>query len=167
MPLRLRPRFEAVAPCGPDEAARRLRAALARPGAGFRGGVYGAHALVHVPAAEERVWSPFLSLDIYGRPGETRVRGLFGPKPSVWTLFVAAYGVCACVAFFAGGFGWAQWGLGQTPWALAGLPAAAAGALVVFGLAQYGRRRGQAQMAALRAFLDGALGTDGGAADGK
>lgn len=159
MPVRMRPRFEFVAPCPPGEAVGRLRAALDRPETCCRGRVYPGHAVLYVPAAEERVWSPFLSLDFGSREGQTEVRGRYGPKPATWSLFVAAYAVCGCLALFALVYGWAQWSLEQSPWAFAVLPGAALAALGVYGLARYGQWRGRAQMEALRAFLDDAIET--------
>lgn len=153
----MRPRFESVAPCPPEAAPQRLSAALARPGAPCRGRVFGTHAVLDVLHEEEHVWSPFLSLDLDWHPEGTRVRGLFGPKPSVWSLFVAAYAICLFAAIFGFGFGLVQWSLGQTPWALAVLPLAGLGAIVTYGFARLGQTRGRGQMDALRAFLDRAL----------
>lgn len=157
MSARMRPRFEFAAPCPPEEAARRLRDALDRPDAWCRGSVYRGHAVLHVPDAEQRVWSPFLSLDFDGQRGSTRVRGRYGPKPSIWSLFVAAYAICGCLALFALVFGWAQGSIGQTPWAYAAVPAAALGALGTYGLARWGQRLGRGQMESLRSFTDRAL----------
>lgn len=160
MPLRLRPRFEAVAPCPSQAAAGRLQAALDRPDAPCRGRVYGAHAVLHVREADERVWSPFLSVDLVGHPEGTLVRGLFGPTPSIWSLFVAAYAVSAFAAVFGAGFALVQWSLGQAPWAGLVVPAAAALALATYAAARAGQRRGRAQMDLLRGVLDDALGAD-------
>lgn len=157
MAARMRPRFECTIPCPPGEAARRLRSALGRPGAWCRGAVYPGHAVLHVPDAEQRVWSPFLTLDFDGEDGQTWCRGRFGPKPSVWSLFVAAYAFCACLTVFALVFGWAQGALGQAPWAYAVVPAAGLGALGVYGLARWGQHRGDEQMVALRRFFEEAM----------
>ncbi len=154
----MRPRFDVVAPCPSLAAAERLRAALGRADAPCRGRVFGNHAVLHVLDAQERVWSPFLSVDLVGHREGTLVRGLFGPKPSVWSLFVAAYGVCGFAAVFAAGFGIVQWSLGQPPWAFLLLPVAAAGALATFGFARYGQQKGRDQMHLLRDFLDDVLG---------
>ena len=159
MPARMRPRFEFVAPCPPAQAAERLRAALGRPGAWCRGSVYRGHAVFYVPRDEERVWSPFLSLDFDWASEQTHVRGLYGPKPAMWSLFIAGYAVCGCLAIFALAFGWSQSSIGQTPWAYAVAGAAGLGALGVYGLARYGQWRGRGQMEALRRFVDDALGT--------
>jgi hypothetical protein len=156
--VRLRPRFEYVAPCSPVDAAARLQAALRRPGAPCRGDVFDGHAVLYVLPSEERVWSPFLSLDVVRHPEGTRVRGLFGPKPAVWSLFVAAYAVCLFGALFAAGFAVAQWTLGQPAWwALGVLLAAGLGALATWGFARYGQRRGRDQMNVLRGVVDDAL----------
>ena len=159
MSARLRPRFEFVTPLAPEVALRQLRDALTAPTAACRGTVFRGHAVLHVPDAEQRVWSPFLSLDFDWHPEGTRVRGLYGPKPTIWSLFIAAYAVCAFLAVFALAYGASQWTLGRTPWVLAGLPLAALGSLVVYGFARYGQQRGRAQMNHLRHVLDTALDT--------
>ena len=155
MSVRMRPRFEVVVPC--LTASEHLRSALVRDDAMCRGEVFGRHAVIHVPEAEEHLWSPFLSLDLVAQRDGTLVRGLFGPKPSIWSLFVAAYGVCAILVVFALGFAYAQWSIGQAPSALAVVPLAGVGALVTTGFARYGQWKGRAQMDQLRTFVDDAL----------
>lgn len=47
------------------------------------------HVFIKIPKDKQHFWSPQLDLEIYQFEGEkTEVRGLFGPKPSVWTLFM-------------------------------------------------------------------------------
>ena len=160
MPARFRPRFEFVTPLAPEVALRRLRDALASPTAACRGDVFRGHAVLYIPDAEQHIWSPFLSLDFGWHPEGARVRGLYGPKPTIWSLFLAAYAVCAFLAVFALAYGGAQWMLERTPWALAVLPLAALGGLAVYGFARYGQHRGRAQMDHLRHVLDTALDTN-------
>ncbi|MEM1056238.1 MAG: hypothetical protein AAGI52_11975 [Bacteroidota bacterium] len=155
----MRPRFEYIAPCPADAAPERLHAALAREDAPCRGRVFGGHAVLHVLHDQERVWSPFLSLDIVWHGEGTLVRGLFGPKPSIWSLFVAAYAICGFGALFAAGFAYVQWTLDQPPWALWLVLVAALGALATYAFARYGQQRGRGQMDLLRGFLDDALAT--------
>lgn len=157
LPVRLRPRFEATVPRPPSEVTAQLREALAQPDAPCRGRVFGDHAVLYVLHADERIWSPFLSLDMAWDPNGTHLRGLFGPKPSVWSLFVASYALCCFGGFIAAGFAYAQWTLGQPTWALGGLVLALGGALLTWLLARYGQRRGRQQMRLLRSFLDHAM----------
>ena len=156
MAARLRPRFEFVTPCSPEEALGRLRTALAAPGA-LPGRVFPGHAVVHIPETDQRVWSPFLSLDVGWHPEGSVVRGRFGPKPSIWSLFVAAYAACGFGALFALVFAASQWSLGQPAWALGVLPVVALGALATYGFARYGQLRGHDQMERLRGVVENAL----------
>jgi len=47
------------------------------------------HIFIDVPEEENHFWSPQLHLEIEETPeGKALVKGLFGPKPQVWTLFI-------------------------------------------------------------------------------
>ncbi|MEM6326055.1 MAG: hypothetical protein AAF791_02960 [Bacteroidota bacterium] len=153
----MRPRFEYVAPCPPVAAPGRLQDALEQTDAPCRGRVFGSHAVLHVLHRDERVWSPFLSLDLAGHGDQTLVRGLFGPKPSIWSLFVASYAVWTFGAVFALGFAYVQWTLDQPMWAFWLLLVSGIGALATYAFARYGQRRGRGQMDLLRRFIDDAL----------
>ncbi|GAB5520914.1 MAG: hypothetical protein RhofKO_31650 [Rhodothermales bacterium] len=158
LPIRLRPRFERITPHTPSEVLTQLRAALDAPNAPCYGNIFGDHAVLHVLHTDEHIWSPFLSLDVACHPEGTRVRGIFGPKPAVWSLFVAAYAICLFGALFAAAFAYAQSSLGQPAWALSGIALAGVGALVTWGFARYGQHLGREQMILLRRFLDEVLG---------
>lgn len=115
--------------------------------------------LLSAPAAEQRVWSPWLSIDVAPRGDGTHVHARFSPHPSVWTGFAFGYltlGVVFLVALViassgtlvpGAGQGWALWLAGGVALAIAGM----------WGAAQLGQRLGAAQMEALRGALDRAL----------
>jgi len=47
------------------------------------------HIVIDVPEDENHFWSPQLNIEIDKiEEGKTIVKGLFGPKPQVWTLFM-------------------------------------------------------------------------------
>lgn len=104
------------------------------------------HIYLRVPKSEEHFWSPRLNLVIEKHEKGTLVRGLFGPKASIWTAFVffyAAFGVATLAMLF--------WGLSQNtldmyPWALWFVP----GGLLTIGgiylLTQFGQKLGFPQM---------------------
>lgn len=118
------------------------------------------HALLSVPKAEQRLWSPWLYLDIHPHPegtSATEVLCRFAPHPSVWTAFAFSYLVLT-VGVLAGLVGGAaQLMLGRTPQAAWLIPACLAMGLVLFGLARAGQRLAAAQMQALRDQLRAAL----------
>lgn len=47
------------------------------------------HIIIDVPKKEEHFWSPQLNLEIEkSEDNKSVLKGLFGPKPQVWTLFM-------------------------------------------------------------------------------
>jgi hypothetical protein len=160
MTLRLRPRFEVATAHPPEQVIQRLRSTVERPDAPWPGRVFADHAVVHVPPAEQHIWSPFLSLDLHGHEDGSLVRGTFGPKPSIWTLFAASYAACGFSVFFAVAYAASQWLIGEPAWALAAIPVAVLGAACTYAAALYGQHKGREQMDGLRAVLDRALGAD-------
>lgn len=70
----------------------------------LRGKVVGDHIVIDVAKAEEHFWSPQLQLEVEeAENGKTStVKGLFGPKPTLWTLFMFIhFGVALAFAVFA------------------------------------------------------------------
>lgn len=118
------------------------------------------HALLSVPKAEQRLWSPWLYLDIHPHPqstSTTEVLCRFAPHPSVWTAFAFSYLVLA-VGVLAGLVGGAaQLMLGRAPQAAWLVPGCLLVAAVLFGLARAGQRLAAVQMQALRDQLRAAL----------
>lgn len=47
------------------------------------------HVIIDIPAEENHFWSPQLNIEIEKiEENKSLVKGLFGPKPQVWTLFI-------------------------------------------------------------------------------
>jgi hypothetical protein len=158
---RMRPRFTFAVSGTPTQAMKRLRARLEAPDAPCIGRVYAEHkhALLKIHPSDQHLWSPQLSLDFEAqRGGGTLVRGLLGPHPSVWTLFMCAYAVLAFVGFGIGMYGYAVWSLGQPGlWTLWLLPGMGVLAGLVYALSLLGQHWGYAQMVVLRRAVTDAL----------
>ncbi|NBC18152.1 MAG: hypothetical protein GVY18_12645 [Bacteroidetes bacterium] len=153
-PPRLRPRFRRTVSASPSRVAERLRTALAEADRPWQWDGYGHHFVIRVPEAERHFWSPQLSIDLEATSDATTVRGLFGPHPSIWTLFVAAYGVAAFAGVTGLLFGLSQWTLDQPPIALWAVPGAALLAGITYGVGLVGRRLGYEQVLQLRDVID-------------
>ena len=55
----------------------------------FLGNIVDGHVFISVSKKDEHFWSPQLHLEILEETGKTStLKGLFGPKPQVWTLFM-------------------------------------------------------------------------------
>ena len=65
--------------------------------------VVGDHIIIDVAKEHEHFWSPQLQLEVEDRDDNTSiVKGHYGPKPSLWTLFMFIhFGVALAFAIFA------------------------------------------------------------------
>jgi len=85
----LRPRFTIELKENKQEVLNRFADELKKETTKFRGSFVDNHLFISVSKKEEHFWSPQLHLEIIEAPDETStLKGLFGPKPQVWTLFM-------------------------------------------------------------------------------
>ena len=86
--------------------------------------------------------------------GGLEIRGLYGPKPSVWAVFFMSYAALAVLSLFAGVFGLSQIMLNNSApilWAIPIMGAVAAGLYLV---AQGGQKIGAEQMFRIHHFYE-------------
>lgn len=155
----LRPEFEFIFRGNADEVAARVRAML-REQPDRVGGLFAPGRIELVPArSEQHLWSPQLTADLtpLEEGGSTHIHVRFGPHPHVWSMYLAMHAIGAIGTLGAGVFGYSQYLVGQTPWALWALPAAPALAALVWALAFVGQSMSAEQMYELRRFLERAL----------
>lgn len=113
------------------------------------------HIVIDVPVEENHFWSPQLNIEIEKvEDNKTIVKGMFGPKPQVWTMFMFFHFAVA-VAFI--GFtvmAYVQWSLNmENLFALImviGLPIIW---IIMYFLGRIGKRTGHKQMDELNDFL--------------
>jgi hypothetical protein len=89
----VRPRFSVLTAESSETIKQRIQDALAQENATCRGKVYDQFASLSLPADQLHYWSPRLRMTIEKTDEGTEVRGLYGPKPAVWTMFVFFYSV--------------------------------------------------------------------------
>lgn len=135
----------------------RFRDCLASGQCGFEGHVGRKELSIALAGDARHVFSPWVSLSVYPHDGGARLRGVFGPHPHLWTMFVFIYASWS-VIFVAGLiYGYAQWVTKADPaemWVSLSVALAAAvfqGASCAVDLV--GRGRSRPQMDAMRAFL--------------
>jgi hypothetical protein len=128
------------------------------------GGAHGAgrvrerdHFILTVPEAEQRIWSPWLNVEVTPQGDGSRLFARFSPHPSVWTLFAFAYLGLSTVFLLSLCVAGAQSMSRSSPWALGVSAAAALVMLAMWGAAQIGQRLARAQMEELRAELEQAI----------
>ncbi len=103
--IELRPRFKIDLDCEDEEALQTMELA-GKSTKDFVVTRVDHHVFIKIPKAKQHYWSPQLDLEIHSfETGKSVLRGLFGPKPSVWTLFMFMHFVVAALFI---GFGiWA------------------------------------------------------------
>jgi hypothetical protein len=70
----------------------------------FRGSIVDGHIFISVSKKDEHFWSPQLHLEILEKDDKTsELKGLFGPIPQVWTLFMFIHFIIG-ISFLAFGF---------------------------------------------------------------
>lgn len=155
--VRLRPRFRRDVSCPPRAVLGTLAEAIRRNDAGFTGTVFESSAVLRMPADQVHFWSPQLHLAVDPEASGASVHGLFGPHPTVWSLFVGLYVAIGFTATMGAMVGIAQWMLDLSTWALWSVPAGAALAFVVWVVGRTGRRLGHAQVRLLFDFVQAHL----------
>ena len=155
--IEIRPRFQRQVNLSPSETLQRLRAALRRPGSEIIGIAVEHHVVLKFPMEKQHYWSPQLALEVEEAEGGALIRGLFGPRPSVWLMFMFMYSILGVICLFVSITGFSQLSLGIAAPILWVLPAAAGLALFLYFSAKTGERLGQDEMHRLHNFLDQAL----------
>ncbi|WCO02319.1 GTP-binding protein [Psychroserpens ponticola] len=74
------------------------------------------HVFIRIPKAKQHFWSPQLHLEInneYDKEGST-IHGLFGPNPTVWTMFMFFHFLIAGLFIAFGTWAYVNWSLGHS-----------------------------------------------------
>lgn len=73
------------------------------------------HVFIKFPKEKQRFWSPQLHLEINDiTPNSCKLHGLFGPSPTVWTLFMFLHFIVALLFIGFGIWAYSNWSLEQS-----------------------------------------------------
>ncbi len=117
------------------------------------------HVFIRLPKNKQHFWSPELHLEINEIDDKKcLLRGLFGPKPNVWTMFMFFHFIVAGIFIAFGIWGYSNWSL-KTDYSLQ-LTVAAMMVIAWIGLyfaGRLGRASGKSQMHELYNFMSKVL----------
>ena len=117
------------------------------------------HVFLKIPVAEQHFWSPQLHLEILETTQTScTVKSLFGPSPTVWTLFMFFHFVTGSFFLGFGVWTYSSWSLGTpfiTPLILMFLMVVVWVSLYVSG--RLGKQKGHVQMHELHDFMNTVL----------
>lgn len=151
--MKIRPTFEILSEQPPEEIRSRLKRLTAMPER-CDASVLRGYAVLRIRPEDQHYWSPQLNVDWDKGDEGTRVKGRFGPRPSVWTLFAGFYLLSIFVGAMGLIFGLAQRQLDLTPWALWLVPPALIFLGVAYTIALSGQKLGHDQMDDLEKILN-------------
>ena len=73
------------------------------------------HVFLKLPKSEQHFWSPQLHLEIDQISTKTSIiHGLFGPNPTVWTMFMFFHFIVGCLFLGLGAWAYSSWSLGNS-----------------------------------------------------
>ena len=72
------------------------------------------HVFIKFPKEKQHFWSPQLHLEINESENDSSIlHGLFGPNPTVWTMFMFFHFLVACLFIGFGIWAYTNWSLGN------------------------------------------------------
>ncbi len=151
--LYIRPRFHFEAPCKAEDLLNSLKENLKKEGSACSGYVALQHVVLKIPYEDQHYWSPQMGFSIEEEKGKTIVRGLVGPMPAVWTLFVFIYAFIGFTGGFASIHGLSKWSLGDYTIYLWALPLTIMLMATAYIAGKAGQKLGKDQIRILRDYL--------------
>jgi len=153
--IHLRPRFKMDFNESQDVLISKFRDNLKDENCKYCSKIVDGHIVIDVPTEENHFWSPQLSIEIEKNNSEkTIVKGLFGPKPQVWTLFMFFHFAVAVAFIGFSVMAYVQWTL-KEDFTVALIIVLALPVLwvLMYFLGSIGKRKGHKQMDQLYGFM--------------
>lgn len=150
----VRPRFKLNVKYSPKELVQRFENALNQENIPCQGQANETYATLYFPRDKRHYWSPQLTLMIEeNENGGTHVRGLYGPRPAVWTMFVFFYSLIGVLALFSIMIGGSQIMLGKASWVIWLVPVLAIVFASLYYVAHLGKKKGKPEIEVMHKFL--------------
>ena len=154
---RIRPRIRVHTSLSPDEINQRIKSLLNSENAKCEAQVTKGFATIYPPKKEQHFWSPQLTITVEEVEKGHLVRGLYGPKPSVWTMFVFFYSAIGFATMIVLMIGLSLWSLGNPAPILWLVPVLVALFFSLYLVAYFGQRMGHKQMGSIHRFIEECL----------
>lgn len=156
----IRPRFKFVVTLPCDQVLARMVEQKELAADRVIGSMIDGLMILDIPEAERHYWSPQLTFRAEpdeDNPEHTVIRGLIGPRPAVWTMFVFIYFSLGILGFFVGSYGLTQWMMGKFSYLVLALPGAFFFMLTAYAAGKYGESLGKDQVEVLKQFVRDSL----------
>lgn len=156
--IRIRPRFYQTSSMSPEDLVIKIKEELRTSKTNcYAESLLKNFIVLKMKKDEQHFWSPQLSLSIDRLDEGSFIRGLYTPKPTIWSMFVFFYtGIGVCI-LFAGLYGLSRVSLNLEAPILWAIPILMALALLIYIIAQIGQKLGAQQMFDLHHFIENTI----------
>ncbi len=156
--IRIRPRFILSGSFTPEELISKIKTTLSMEDTDFYAeSLFENFVVIKLKKEYQHFWSPQLSLSIEKHESGSLVRGLYGPRPAIWSMFVFLYIGIGVGVLFSALFGLAKMNLNLTAPILWLVPALLGLALLLYLSAQAGQKISAQQMFEIHHFFEKTL----------
>lgn len=150
----LKPRFKEEMSISKGDLLKKISETLNEEKHPYRTKLVGNNLIIDVPELEESFWSPQLHAEIEEDSEKTIIKGVFGPKPQVWTFFMFIHFAIAIafIVFFV--MAYTQYSLKQDyDFALIMCIAMPVLWIIMYFGGQYGKKKSHKQMVEIDLFF--------------
>ncbi len=154
---RIRPRIYYQTPLSSTEISALFSAKLKEKKSTLDGQVVDGFATIYPTKSDQHYWSPQLTITIEGNESGSLIRGLYGPKPTVWTMFIFFYAVIGFATLMITLVGLSFLSLGKGVGILWFVPLLLLLFASLYIIAYLGQKFGHKQMVHLHHFLEECL----------
>lgn len=156
--FRVRPKFRKECISKPKELVDRINKRLESQHDQIDGKVFLTHGLFRILPEHQHFWSPQLNVSFEETEDGTTLRGMYGPHPTVWAVFLFGYAILGLASFFIAIVGLVKYSLHIESSILWFLPFLLGGLVVLYFVAQAGQKMGVEQTFQLHHFFEEAIG---------
>lgn len=101
------------------------------------------HIAIRIPEDKRHFWSPQLSINLEETDEGTEIRGLYGPKPDIWLLYMFIYFLLGFITMVILVVGLSRYNLGLSSYILWAIPFVFGGILALWVSSQTGQKLGK------------------------
>ncbi|NBG67124.1 hypothetical protein [Acidiluteibacter ferrifornacis] len=157
-PIQIRPRFKVRTSKSQAEIEAMINGFLKTEGCICKGKINHGFGTITIPKVEQHYWSPQLVISIEETPEGTEMRGLYGPKPSIWTMFVFFYATIGFSIIIIAIIGLTNLSLEKSAHILWLTPVLILVFLSLYLTSHYGQKKGHDQLVILHHFIEKSTG---------
>ena len=157
---RIRPRFHVETRYTSEQLKQKIDRQLNSENAPITGWVDTHYAKLSIPHVNQHYWSPYLSLSFEETQEGTMIRGHYGPRQTVWTMFVFFYAVIGFAVMIVLILGTSYISLGKSGAILWLVPVLMLVFLSLYLVSYFGQKLGHDQMVTLHHFIEKCLGQE-------